>query len=155
MSVQTKEILKSYFETGDKPTQAQFADLIDSCFNLPELGNRTATVSEIDTEMSTVLLTISGSESQLRHTVTYLYTYLTDGSNKPFICGTVAFVHDTPSSTITGQLLYFNAEQNQQYIATFMINAYNTAYVEFLNTNIHTEFTSIQFIYVGCAYATY
>ena len=27
---QTKEILKSYFETGDKPTQAQFESLIDS-----------------------------------------------------------------------------------------------------------------------------
>ncbi len=30
MSVQTKQTLKTYFETGDKPTQQQFADLIDS-----------------------------------------------------------------------------------------------------------------------------
>lgn len=30
MAQQTKTTLKSYFETGDKPTQQQFADLIDS-----------------------------------------------------------------------------------------------------------------------------
>lgn len=30
MAQQTKTTLKSYFETGDKPTQEQFADLIDS-----------------------------------------------------------------------------------------------------------------------------
>ena len=30
MSVVTKDILKTYFETGDYPTQAQFANLIDS-----------------------------------------------------------------------------------------------------------------------------
>ncbi|MDB5226202.1 MAG: hypothetical protein JWN78_395 [Bacteroidota bacterium] len=30
MAIQTRSILKSYFETGDKPTQQQFANLIDS-----------------------------------------------------------------------------------------------------------------------------
>ena len=30
MTAQSKTTVKSYFETGDKPTQAQFADLIDS-----------------------------------------------------------------------------------------------------------------------------
>lgn len=30
MTVQTKTVLKSYFQTGDKPTQTQFGDLIDS-----------------------------------------------------------------------------------------------------------------------------
>ena len=30
MAQQNKTTLKSYFETGDKPTQQQFADLIDS-----------------------------------------------------------------------------------------------------------------------------
>ena len=33
MSIQSKTTLKSYFNTGDKPTEAQFADLIDSCYN--------------------------------------------------------------------------------------------------------------------------
>ena len=30
----SRAVLKTFFETGDKPTAAQFADLIDSCFNL-------------------------------------------------------------------------------------------------------------------------
>ncbi|MEW5675600.1 hypothetical protein ABGT15_04750 [Flavobacterium enshiense] len=34
---QTKETLKTYFETGDKPTQRQFTDLIDSFITEPEL----------------------------------------------------------------------------------------------------------------------
>lgn len=32
MTAQNRATLKSYFETGDKPTQSQFADLIDSFF---------------------------------------------------------------------------------------------------------------------------
>lgn len=32
MTAQTQTVLKSYFETGDKPTQAQFGDLIDSLY---------------------------------------------------------------------------------------------------------------------------
>ena len=30
MAQRTKAVLKTYFETGDKPTQQQFEDLIDS-----------------------------------------------------------------------------------------------------------------------------
>jgi hypothetical protein len=36
MAVKNRNILKSYFETGDKPTEAQFIDLIDSMFNISE-----------------------------------------------------------------------------------------------------------------------
>jgi hypothetical protein len=36
MSQQTRAILKGYFNTGDVPTEAQFADLIDSVKNLSE-----------------------------------------------------------------------------------------------------------------------
>lgn len=32
----SKPILKSYFETGDKPTESQFSDLIDSLVHLDE-----------------------------------------------------------------------------------------------------------------------
>jgi hypothetical protein len=32
MAVQTRSVLKTYFETGDKPTSAQFGDLVDSIF---------------------------------------------------------------------------------------------------------------------------
>lgn len=30
-TVRTKTVLKSYFETGDKPTESQFSDFITSC----------------------------------------------------------------------------------------------------------------------------
>lgn len=36
MGQTTRNILKSYFELGDKPTPAEFAAFIDSCFNLLE-----------------------------------------------------------------------------------------------------------------------
>jgi hypothetical protein len=38
MALQDKTTLKSYFETGDKPTQAQFEDLIDSLAHVNEAG---------------------------------------------------------------------------------------------------------------------
>jgi hypothetical protein len=34
MAIQTKNTLKTYFETGDFPTQTQFADLIDSLLHV-------------------------------------------------------------------------------------------------------------------------
>lgn len=36
MAVKDRVTLKSYFETGDKPTEAQFIDLIDSIFNISD-----------------------------------------------------------------------------------------------------------------------
>ncbi len=36
MAIVDRTTLKSYFETGDRPTQGQFANLIDSAFNLAE-----------------------------------------------------------------------------------------------------------------------
>ena len=38
MAQQTRTTLKGYFETGEKPTQQQFADFIDSVFNLDDDG---------------------------------------------------------------------------------------------------------------------
>lgn len=45
MSTQTGITLKTYFNTGDKPTEAQFADLIDSKLNLTDGGNITGNVT--------------------------------------------------------------------------------------------------------------
>lgn len=36
MAIRTKSVLKTFFETGDFPTQEQFADLIDSLRHLQE-----------------------------------------------------------------------------------------------------------------------
>ena len=35
---ETRDILKTYFETGDYPTEAQFAELIDSYANFEKLN---------------------------------------------------------------------------------------------------------------------
>lgn len=52
MAVRTKAQLKSYFETGDKPTQSEFEDLIDTLLVQEQLGDEdvipTITNSEID-----------------------------------------------------------------------------------------------------------
>ena len=42
MAKQNRTTLKGYFETGDIPSQAQYADLIDSQLNLAETGIQTA-----------------------------------------------------------------------------------------------------------------
>ena len=39
MAKQNRTTLKGYFETGDTPSQAQYADLIDSTLNLSEANN--------------------------------------------------------------------------------------------------------------------
>lgn len=36
--IQSKQVLKTYFEEGDKPTQQQFADLIDSMVDNDQVG---------------------------------------------------------------------------------------------------------------------
>ena len=50
MSIVTKAILKGYFETGDRPTEAQFIDLIDS---VAILGTNTNDITFIGTVAAT------------------------------------------------------------------------------------------------------
>lgn len=45
MAQEGRAQLKTYFETGDKPTQAQFANLIDSCVNITDDGSPSAAES--------------------------------------------------------------------------------------------------------------
>lgn len=55
MAVQTRSVLKTYFETGDKPTAAQFGDLIDSVFAANHVINHS--VSTITAVSGTVYST--------------------------------------------------------------------------------------------------
>ena len=54
MAQQSRTTLKSYFETGDIPTESQFADLIDSMINIPDdgLGNTTVHSQNANTNTS-------------------------------------------------------------------------------------------------------
>lgn len=53
----SKETLKSYFETGDIPTQSQFAELIDCCYNIENgqysnIKTESANISNISTTVA-------------------------------------------------------------------------------------------------------
>lgn len=48
MSVVTKTILKSYFNTGDKPTETQFGNLIDSLLHVDDAGGGSGSSVIID-----------------------------------------------------------------------------------------------------------
>ena len=53
MAIQTRTVLKTYFNTGDKPTETQFVDLIDSSLNLTDgetlsMGGTPFTKTDID-----------------------------------------------------------------------------------------------------------
>ena len=54
MAKQNRITLKGYFETGDIPSQAQYADLIDSKLNLAETG-----VQVIDGTISSSFLVVA------------------------------------------------------------------------------------------------
>lgn len=62
MTSQTRATLYTYFETGDFPTQQQFANLIDSCLNLSTTSGQSIT-SDISANNLDIngILTIKGS----------------------------------------------------------------------------------------------
>ena len=53
MGVKTKAELKSYFETGDTPTQENFEDLIDSLTTVSQIENEVL-VSIPDSDIDTL-----------------------------------------------------------------------------------------------------
>lgn len=61
MPIKTSDILKSYFETGDKPTQAQFIDLIDSqrhrldSIPITDVDGLAAILNDLPSDLSSVL----------------------------------------------------------------------------------------------------
>jgi len=59
MARQTIEDIKSKFEIGDLPTQEDFSDLIDSCYNAIS-GGYTGHIQFEDTALVTHFITISG-----------------------------------------------------------------------------------------------
>lgn len=60
MAAEARSVLKAYFETGDNPTQAQFANLIDSFLNfVSDFGIFFAHVSQSGTSAPTFADTFS------------------------------------------------------------------------------------------------
>lgn len=59
MTISTKTTIKTFFETGDKPTQSQFSDFIDSCLFLAETSSQSIIGSVIVSGNLTVTGTVS------------------------------------------------------------------------------------------------
>jgi hypothetical protein len=87
MSIVTKSILKGYFETGDRPTEGQFIDLIDS---LAVLGTNTNDITFVGTVTAT--------------TGSFGYLDLTGGSNFNSIDVGGGYGNTGLTVTSTGQL---------------------------------------------------
>jgi hypothetical protein len=87
MSIVTKAILKGYFETGDRPTQAEFIDLIDS---FAVLGTNTNDITFVGTITAT--------------TGSFGYLDLTGGSNFDSIDVGGGYGNTGLTVTNTGQL---------------------------------------------------
>tara|TARA_Y100000114_G_scaffold23453_1_gene19186 strand:+ start:331 stop:1482 length:1152 start_codon:yes stop_codon:yes gene_type:complete len=91
MTKQTKSILKTYFDTGDIPTQGQYRDLIDSQLNL----------AETDTQVAAG--TISSSFLEVENDITASGNISASGTitAQNFILGSVGgiFVQDTSGNT--------------------------------------------------------
>ena len=69
MSIQTKEVLKTYFETGDYPTEAQFAALIDSLFHKTDDTLPLASVEGLAAQLAT----LRNADAAIRATLTASY----------------------------------------------------------------------------------
>ena len=59
MAVQTRSVLKTYFETGDKPTAAQFGNLIDSALTAAREIINSSTIDIIPNTVHDVTITNS------------------------------------------------------------------------------------------------
>ena len=75
MAQQTRTTLKNYFLTGDKPTQSQFADLIDSFLNFAELDFSAWTKATI---IYSSLTGLPGSDVLIPAAVLNAKEYITD-----------------------------------------------------------------------------
>lgn len=55
----SRAVLKTFFLTGEKPTQGQFADLIDSCFNLNDDAVTIAMVTGLSAQLAAITASIT------------------------------------------------------------------------------------------------
>ena len=73
MAEQSKETLKSYFQTGDKPTEANFSDLIDTMAKSSDL---TSALSDID-QAKKDIQSMDTLTEDLHSFISVSYTHLT------------------------------------------------------------------------------
>ena len=69
----TRTTLKSYFETGDKPTQSEFAELIDGVPNLTDSSVSDAEFAQLDGVTSPIQTQIDGKQAAIAAGTTAQY----------------------------------------------------------------------------------
>lgn len=118
MTAQTPTVLKTYFETGDAPTQAQFTNLIDSYINTVQTSSQ-----QIASDVSA--LGILNLKGQLNAAASIVVGAPTGGSkgigtvnatgiyvNGTLITTTSAGGSGTVQAATSGQLAYYTATSN-------------------------------------------
>lgn len=118
MTSQTRATLYTYFETGDVPSQQQFANLIDSCLNLTTTSAQSIT-STIDFIND---VTVSGNINASKAIVVGVPTGGNKGIgtvnatgiyvNGTLITTTSAGGSGTVTAGVSGQIAYYNANSN-------------------------------------------
>jgi hypothetical protein len=119
MAVENRTTLKTYFETNDVPTQAQFQNLIDSAANLAEANNFqgsqvSRTLNEVITSV-TGTLTVAGHSGAVLKTSGNVTIPTTAGFNCLLIAGgthTVTFNSTTSAAMAAGDLMSIVVESS-------------------------------------------
>lgn len=117
MAEVTDTVLKTYFETGDTPTEAQFIDLIDS------LRNEGDEIPQTDVEkLAPLSVTVTGSGSQLVPIDSLIeYMVLIPTAGGAYTIGTTPAGTEYESGTLTGTTPYV-------YVNTEYLSAATTIY---------------------------
>ncbi len=102
-----KATLKAFFETGDVPTQVQFADLIDSILNLIETSDQSV---ESVVEFKRLVHANNDSNAVKTFTATPTFAFGTDGN--------------TQQMTLTGNVTSFatSGEVGSAEMTVYLIN---------------------------------
>lgn len=101
MSQQNRTTLKTYFETGDKPTESQFSNLVDSCFNL---------VDDIINNSDTLFVSPNGNDS----------TAVKGNSLRPYLT-----INAAKTAALAGNLIYVHPGiYNEKNLLKDLVNYY-------------------------------
>lgn len=78
MAQQTRAVLETYFETGDMPTEAEFAELIESCLNLASDGYLTGSDDAV--------VPVAGGTQGTGYAITALFNSVSSSSSDTDAC---------------------------------------------------------------------
>lgn len=137
MSIVDRTTLKSYFETGDKPTEAQFIDLIDTLFSLYDDS------SDNIAEGSTNLFMTVTEQSKLTNLNIVESTTIDTGALTAGVTKTVTHSLDiTTDSTILQ--VRDNSDNNNVQVA--LLKAYDTNNIQ-IQSNV--DLTNLKVKIIG------